>query len=115
MSGTTATVKNWMHMVRWIVKMIRDEFGIEEARLTRNAELDSGCGLSVEQQELVLDQIAENFGVRFPDGTLDEIVRLEDLCMLASWMYGLYKKPDFVSDDFEARCREINTITDAHE
>jgi hypothetical protein len=28
--------------------------------------------------------------------------------MLASWMKGLYKRPDFVSDGFESRCRTVN-------
>ena len=47
---------------------------------------------------------------RFPGGTLDEVVKLEELCMLASWIKGYYKRPDFISDDFEARCRGINAI-----
>ena len=32
-------VKNWMNMFRWIVKLIRDEYGIEESRLTRTASV----------------------------------------------------------------------------
>jgi hypothetical protein len=32
-------VKNWMNMFRWIVKMIRDEYEVDEALLTRTAAL----------------------------------------------------------------------------
>jgi hypothetical protein len=28
--------------------------------------------------------------------------------MLASWIKGFYKRPDFISDGFEAQCRECN-------
>jgi hypothetical protein len=28
--------------------------------------------------------------------------------MLASWMKGLYKQPDFISGGFEANCRGLN-------
>jgi len=41
---------------------------------------------------------------------LDEAIHLEDLCMLVSWMKGFYKKPDFVTEEFEARCRSLNAI-----
>jgi hypothetical protein len=34
---------------------------------------------------------------------------LEELCMLAAWMKGLYKRPDFISAEFEERCRAANT------
>jgi hypothetical protein len=44
----------------------------------------------------------------FSPGTLDEVVRLEELCMLAAWMKGLYKRPSFISDGFEASCRDLN-------
>jgi hypothetical protein len=30
--------------------------------------------------------------------------------MLASWMKGFYKRPEFISDGFEAQCRDINAI-----
>jgi hypothetical protein len=35
-------------------------------------------------------------------------VKLEELCMLAAWMKGLYKRPEFISADYEARCRSAN-------
>lgn len=101
-------VKNWMNMFRWIVKLIRDEYEIDEARLTRAAVLESDCGLVIEQVEAVVAIIAESFQLRFPAETLDEVVKLEELCMLASWMKGLYKQPDFISGAFEASCREMN-------
>jgi hypothetical protein len=95
-------------MFRWIVKLIRDDFSIDEAKLVRTAQLETGLSLSLEQVEQVLDVIAESFAIKFPDGTLDEVLKLEELCMLASWMKGLYKRPDFVSDGFESRCRTVN-------
>lgn len=110
MSKSIEGVSNWMHMFRWIVKLIRDEYGIDEAQLTRNATLETDIGLTIEQVEQVLEYIAESFEVRFPGGTLDELVKLEELCLLASWMKGYYKRPDFISDDFEGRCRAINSI-----
>ena len=84
MSRPTDDVKNWMQMFRWIVKLIRDEYDIDQSILTRSAVLESDCGLSVEQIESVLETIGESFGLRFPDGTLDEMPRLEELCMLAA-------------------------------
>jgi len=30
--------------------------------------------------------------------------------MLASWIKGYYKRPEFISDGFEAQCRQINVI-----
>lgn len=101
-------VKNWMNMFRWIVKLIRDDYQIEEARLTRNAALETDLGLSIEQIEDVMGTIAESFSIRFPDGTLDEVLKLEELCMLASWIKGFYKKPEFISAAFEASCRTAN-------
>ena len=95
-------------MFRWIVKVIRDDYGIDEPRLTRHAQLESELGLSVEQVEDVLTIIGESFGIRFPAETLDEVLRLEELCMVASWMKGLYKRPDFISDSFETSCRSTN-------
>jgi hypothetical protein len=108
MSRSTEDVKNWMHMFRWIVKLIRDEFGIEEAKLTRHAQLETELGLSLEQVEQVLEAIADSFTIRFPDGVLDEVLRLEELCMVASWIKGLYKRPEFISEGFDGRCRGAN-------
>jgi hypothetical protein len=101
-------VKNWMNMFRWIVKLIRDDFQIEESRLTRTAALETDLGLSAEQIEDIMGTIAESFAMRFPDGTLDEVLKLEELCMLASWIKGLYKRPEFISAGFEAKCRAAN-------
>lgn len=108
MSRSTEDVKNWMNMFRWIVKLIRDEYGIQEALLVRNATLETDLGLTIEQVEEVLEHIADSFVIRFPEGTLDEIVKLEELCMLASWMKGFYKRPEFISDEFEQRCTALN-------
>ena len=109
MSRPTDDVKNWMHMFRWIVKLIRDEYEVDETVLTRSAVLETDCSLVIEQVEAVLGTIGECFQLRFPTGTLDEVVRLEELCMLAAWMKGLYKRPEFISAGFEDRCRAINT------
>ena len=108
MSRPIDDVKNWMNMFRWIVKLIRDDFQIDEARLTRTAALETDIGLSAEQIEDVMGTIAESFSMRFPDGTLDEVLKLEELCMLASWVKGFYKKPEFISAEFEAKCRAVN-------
>jgi hypothetical protein len=105
---STGDVKNWMTMFRWIVKLIRDEYGIEEARLTRHAQLETELGLSIEQIEEVLSTIVVGFEIRFPTGTLDEVIRLEELCMLAAWIKGLYKRPEFISDNYAAGCRTAN-------
>jgi hypothetical protein len=101
-------VKNWMHMFRWIVKLIRDEWEIDEARLVRGAVLEGDCGLQVEDLERVLGIIGESFTVRFPPGTLDEVVKLDELCMLASWLKGYYKRPEFLSDGFVDACAGLN-------
>jgi hypothetical protein len=108
MPPPTDDVKNWMNMFRWIVKLIRDEFDVDEAKLVRTAQLETDCGLVIEQVETLLSIVAESFGLRFPPNTLDEVLGLEELCMLASWMKGLYKRPSFISDAFEASCRSIN-------
>lgn len=100
-------------MFRWIVKLIRDEYGIDEKLLTRTAVLESDCGLSIDQVEEVMEAIAESFEINFPDGTLDEVVKLEELCMLAAWLRGLFKKPEFISDGFEGRCRASNALAGA--
>jgi hypothetical protein len=108
MARPTDDVKNWMNMFRWIVKLIRDEFEVDEARLVRTAQLETDCGLLVEQVEALLAIVAESFELHFPSDTLDEVLGLEELCMLASWMKGLYKRPPFISDSFEASCRSAN-------
>jgi hypothetical protein len=108
MSRSTAEVKNWMTMFRWIVKVIRDDYGIDEAKLTRHAQLETELGLGLEQVEDVLRIIDESFAIRFPEGTLDEVLRLEELCMLASWLKGFYKQPEFISESFAATCRATN-------
>ena len=95
-------------MFRWIVKLIRDEYQVDEAKLTRTAALETEVGLSAEQVEEVMGIIAESFAMRFPDGTLNEVLKLEELCMLASWIKGYYKKPEFISAEFEAKCRAVN-------
>ncbi|WP_207457740.1 acyl carrier protein [Azospirillum sp. SYSU D00513] len=110
MSKSIEGITNWMHMFRWIVKLIRDEYGVDEAILTRNAILETDVGLSIEQVEQVLDYVADSFSIRFPPGTLDELVKLEELCLLSSWMKGYYKRPEFISDGFEAKCRSMNAI-----
>ncbi len=38
-------VKNWMNMFRWIVKLIRDEYEVDETILVRSAVLETDCGL----------------------------------------------------------------------
>ncbi len=108
MSRPVDDVKNWMNMFRWIVKLIRDEYEVDEAILVRTAVLETDCGLMIEQVEALLQIISESFQVAFPDGTLDEVLRLEELCMLASWMKGYYKQPPFVSEAFAASCRQVN-------
>jgi hypothetical protein len=104
----TDDVKNWMHMFRWIVKLIRDEYEVDESILVRTAVLETDCGLIIEQVEALMAIIATAFGLTFPPGTLDEVLKLDELCMLASWMKGLYRRPEFISDAFEARCRSLN-------
>jgi len=41
MDQDISEVKNWMHMFRWIVKLIRDEYGIDEKILVRHAALET--------------------------------------------------------------------------
>ena len=104
----TDDVKNWMHLFRWIVKLIRDRYEVDEQRLVRNAVLETDCGLAIEDVEAVMTITAEAFHIRFPAGTLDEVLRLEELCLLASWLAGFYKQPDFLSDSFTQLCRGAN-------
>jgi hypothetical protein len=107
-AAATADITNWMHLFRWIVKLIRDEYGIDESVLTRTAVLEKDIGLSLENVEKVMEYISDAFQIRFPDGTLDEVLRLEELCLLAAWLKGLYKQPPFIGDAFAASCRELN-------
>jgi hypothetical protein len=104
----TDDVTNWVTMFRWIVKLIRDDYEVDEQKLVRTAVLESDCGLAIEDVEAVIGTVSERFAIRFPPGTLDEVVKLEELCMLASWLKGLYKRPDFISEGFEAKCRGLN-------
>lgn len=108
MSLSTDGITNWMHLFRWIVKLIRDEYGVDEKILTRTAVLETDCGLTIEQLEQVLEYLQEGFGIKFPAGLLDQIVRLEELCLVAAWLKGFYKQPDFITGDFEAECRALN-------
>ncbi|WP_029003403.1 acyl carrier protein [Azorhizobium doebereinerae] len=101
-------VKNWMNMFRWIVKLIRDDYGIPEEQLTRHATIEKDLGLDAEQVEQVMEIVSEAFQIRFPDDALDELVRLEELCLLASWLAGFYKQPPFLADDFVARAVDLN-------
>ena len=89
-----------MNMFRWVVKLIRDDYGIDEAKLTRFAEIETDIGLSTEQVEEVLDVIESSFIIKFPPETLDQLVKFEEMCMLATWMHGLYKRPEFITPEF---------------
>ena len=102
-------IKNWQNMFRWIVKLIRDEYNVEESILTRTASLEQDLGLSLEQVELIIEHVGDKFSITFPDGTLNEILKLEELCLVASWLHGLYKQPSFISDDFAENCRQTNS------
>lgn len=104
----TSQVKNWMNMFRWIVKLIRDDFGIDETRLTRNADIETDIGLEPEQVEEVLEIVSSCFGITFPAGTMDQLVKFEELCMLAAWLNGLYKQPDFLGDDYVQAAKGLN-------
>lgn len=101
-------VSNWMTMFRWIVKLIRDEYDVPEDKLTRTANLETDIGLTAEQTEEVISSIGGAFGVTFPDGTLDELVKFEELCMMAAWLHGLYKTPEFLGADYVQRARSVN-------
>jgi hypothetical protein len=47
MAPPTGDVKNWINMFRWIVKLIRDEYEVDETVLTRTAVLETDCGLVI--------------------------------------------------------------------
>lgn len=104
----TSVVLNWMNMFRWVVKLIRDDYGVPEDKLTRYADIETDIGLGLEQTEEVLDIVAQCFGIKFPPGTLDEVVKFEELCMLAAWLNGLYKQPEFLSAAFAVKARSQN-------
>jgi hypothetical protein len=108
MDRDTSDVKNWMHLFRWIVKLIRDEYGIPEDKLTRHANIEADIGLSIEQIEEVLGIVSQSFTVKFPPGTLDELMKFEELCMVAAWLAGLYKQPEFISAGFAATAAGMN-------
>jgi hypothetical protein len=97
-----------MQLFRWIVKLIRDEYGLDEAKLVRTASIEEDLGLSQEKLEQILEYVSDAFEVKFPPGTLDELVRLEELCLLASWMAGFYKRPPFVGDGYAAAAMAAN-------
>lgn len=101
-------VQNWMNMFRWMVKLIRDDYGISEDKLTRHAQIETDIGLSLEQTEEVLEIVAASFSIKFPPGTLDEVVKFEEMCMLASWLHGLYKQPEFLGADYISRAAQLN-------
>ena len=109
----TSDVKNWMNMFRWIVKLIRDDYGIDEEKLTRNAHIDTDIGLTLEQTEEVMEIVASCFKIVFPPGTLDELVKFEELCMLAAWLNGLYKQPEFLGAEFIGRAISLNVRAQA--
>ncbi len=52
-------VKNWMHLFRWIVMLIRDGCEVDEATLVRAAMLESDCGLVLDDVERVLNITTE--------------------------------------------------------
>jgi hypothetical protein len=101
-------VQNWMNMFRWVVKLIRDDYGISEDKLTRHAQIETDIGLTLEQTEEVLEIVGKSFSIKFPSGTLDEVVKFEEMCMLASWLHGLYKQPEFLGADYISRAAAVN-------
>jgi hypothetical protein len=103
-----ADVANWQELSRAIIKLIRDQYEVAEARLIRTAVLEEDLGLTLEQLESLLAYIEETFVLRFPEGTLDEVLRLEDLTLLACWLKGFYKKPGFLSESCAEKCRALN-------
>ena len=104
-------IKNWMHLFRWIVKHIRDEYGIEESLLNRAAVLEADLGISEETIEEIVETVARTFDISFPQGLLNEVFKLEELCLVSAWMHGLYKQPEFLGDAFVDACRAVNPRT----
>ncbi|MDR3437452.1 acyl carrier protein [Telmatospirillum sp.] len=101
-------VKNWMNMFRWVVKLIRDDYAVGEEKLTRGALIETDIGLTLEQTEEVMEIVSASFSIKFPPGTLDELVKFEEMCMLAAWLHGLYKRPEFLGDDYVSRASALN-------
>jgi len=101
-------VKNWMNMFRWVVKLIRDDYGVDEEKLTRYALIETDIGLTLEQTEEVLEIVSSCFAIKFPAGSLDELVKFEEMCMLSAWLHGLYKRPEFLSPGFAAKAAALN-------
>jgi hypothetical protein len=99
---------NWQELSRAIVKLIRDQYAIDEAKLIRTARLDEDLGLTQEQLESLLDYIEESFVLHFPENTLDEVLQLGELTLLACWLRGFYKQPGFLSEAFVEQCRSLN-------
>jgi hypothetical protein len=61
-AGTApAAPSAWMNMFLRIVKLIRDDYGVDEKQLVRTAVLETDCGLAIEQVAAVLAIIAESF------------------------------------------------------
>lgn len=108
-----SSVTNWMNMFRWLVKLIRDEYGVPEETLTRHAVIETDIGLSLEQMEEVLDIVSQCFSINFPPGTLDEMVKFEEFCMLAAWLHGLYKQPECIGAAYAAAARSVNARAQA--
>lgn len=59
-------IKNWMHLFRWIVKHIRDEYGIDEKLLDRTAVLEEDLGIDEETIEEIIATVARTFEIIFP-------------------------------------------------
>ena len=79
------------------MKLIRDEYEVDETILTRSAVLELDCGLAIEQVETVVDTISQSFELRFPSGTLDEVVKLEEAFLHARRMdERALSAPDFI-------------------
>lgn len=100
-----------MHLFRWIVKFIRDEYGVDEKLLDRTAVLEEDLGIEEETIEEIIAAVARKFEITFPPGILNEVFKLEELCLVSAWMHGLYKQPEFLGDAFVAACRADNPRT----
>jgi hypothetical protein len=104
-------IKNWMNLFRWIVKHIRDEYGIDEKLLDRTAVLEEDLGIGEETIEEIIETVAREFEIKFPPGILNEVFKLEELCLVSAWMHGLYKQPEFLGDAYVTACRADNPRT----
>ena len=56
-------IKNWMNLFRWIVKHIRDEYGVDEGLLDRTANLEEDLGIDEETIEEIIGNVARAFGI----------------------------------------------------